>query len=136
MYSGIWCGKIVGINIDGKKLNHLKITDDLTLDAHNATSLKNMLNQLAESSRVEVVITLDDAVNRVEVAITLDDANIEYVRTYTYLRLIAFGDQTNIEIERMMMHGIDVCHLKRYSKSNSFRWQRRKKCSSRVSCHA
>ncbi|GBP79249.1 Craniofacial development protein 2 [Eumeta japonica] len=40
-----------GINIDGKKLNHLRFADDLVLITDNATTLQHMLQQLTEASR-------------------------------------------------------------------------------------
>ncbi|GBP17157.1 Putative uncharacterized transposon-derived protein F52C9.6 [Eumeta japonica] len=53
-----------GINIDGKKLNHLRFADSLVLITDNATTLQHMLQQLTEASRkVGQIIAFKDKTN-------------------------------------------------------------------------
>ncbi|GBP66503.1 Putative uncharacterized transposon-derived protein F52C9.6 [Eumeta japonica] len=85
-----------------------------------------MLQQLTEASR-KVGLTMNGSktkvmTNREEIAITVHDSNIEYVRTYTYLgQIIAFRDQTNIEIERRVANAWNrYWSLKEILKSEHF----------------
>ncbi|GBP91596.1 Putative uncharacterized transposon-derived protein F52C9.6 [Eumeta japonica] len=79
-----------GINIDGKKLNHLRFADDPVLITDNATTLQHMLQQLTEASR-------------------------------KVGQIIAFKDQTNIEIERRVANAWNrYWSLKEILKSEHF----------------
>ncbi|GBP87784.1 Putative uncharacterized transposon-derived protein F52C9.6 [Eumeta japonica] len=85
-----------------------------------------MLQQLTEASR-KVGLTVNGyktkvMTNREEIAMTVHDSNIEYVRTYTYLgQIIAFRDQTNIEIERRVANAWNrYWSLKEILKSEHF----------------
>lgn len=104
----------LGININGKKLNHLRFADDLVLITDNANTLQHMLQQLAEASKA-VGLTMNKSktkvmTNREEIPIKLDGEEIEYVKNYIYLgQLISFKDQTNAEVERRV-----ACAWKRY----------------------
>ncbi|GBP24718.1 Putative uncharacterized transposon-derived protein F52C9.6 [Eumeta japonica] len=109
-----------------QKLKHLRFADDLVLITDNATTLQHMLQQLTEASR-KVGLTMNGSktkvmTNREEIAITVHDSNNEYVRTYTYLgQIIAFRDQTNIEIERRVANAWNrYCSLKEILKSEHF----------------
>lgn len=103
-----------GININGRQLNHLRFADDLVLITDNAKTLQQMLQQLAEASRV-VGLTINRSktkvmTNREEILIKVDNEDIEYVKNYTYLgQLLSFRDRTDIEIESRV-----ACAWKRY----------------------
>ncbi|XP_050563541.1 LINE-1 retrotransposable element ORF2 protein [Spodoptera frugiperda] len=66
----------VGINIDGKKLNHLRFADDLVLTADNATTLQHMLQQLSEASRT-AGLTMNGSKTK-ETLIDIEIRAIEY----------------------------------------------------------
>src|ERR1700744_2591076 len=80
----------MGININGKFLNHLRFADDIILIAANLDQLQTMMNQLhQESSKISLKMNLsktkvmtnidDDAV------IKVGDDVIERVDSYIYL---------------------------------------------------
>ncbi|CAG4915287.1 unnamed protein product [Colias eurytheme] len=92
-----------GINVNGKKLNHLRFADDLILLSENQEGLKTMLTQLdRESRKVGLTMNLDKTklmTNNIKTPILLDSNQIEYVDEYTYLgQIIAPENQMQKEI--------------------------------------
>lgn len=92
-----------GININGKKLNHLRFADDLILLSENQEGLKIMLTQLdRESKKVGLTMNPDKTklmTNNTRTPILLDSNQIEYVDEYTYLgQIIAPANQMQKEI--------------------------------------
>lgn len=94
-----------GLNINGKRLHHLRFADDLILLAENPETLKTMLLDLDTQSRV-VGLTMNTQktklmTNSEKYEIEINGNNIEYVNEYEYLgQTISPYDQTNKEIDK------------------------------------
>ncbi|CAF4921267.1 unnamed protein product [Pieris macdunnoughi] len=95
----------VGININGRQLNHLRFADDLVIISDNAKTLQTMLQQLTEASKI-VGLSMNKSktkimTNRETIMIQIGGDAIEYVDHYVYLgQIISFNDQMDLEIER------------------------------------
>ncbi|CAK1582177.1 unnamed protein product [Parnassius mnemosyne] len=95
-----------GININGRRLNHLRFADDIVIFAETAKQLNDMLYSLdQESSKVGLDMNVSKTkimTNSLNVPINIKGNNIEYVINYIYLgKQISFMKTNNEdEVER------------------------------------
>lgn len=100
----------VGLNINGKKLNHLRFADDLVLLEENPAILEQMIQDLSRVSKdvgLEMNATKTKLMtNALEVDIQVNDKRLEFVNEYIYLgQTITFKDQTTKEINTRIAQG-------------------------------
>ena len=99
-----------GINIDGRKLTHLRFADDIVLISKTPQDLQGMLNDIARESR-KVGLKLNPEktkliTNGVKDPIKVGDTDITYSNEYVYLgQLISPDDNIIKEIERRIASG-------------------------------
>lgn len=91
-----------GINIDGRRLNHLRFADDIIIFAETAKHLQDMLSTLnQESENVGLQmnrIKTKVMTNSFKTPINLKGNTIEYVKSYIYLgKQISFRKNNNEE---------------------------------------
>lgn len=100
----------LGLNIDGRKLNHLRFADDIVLLEENPKALEKMIQALnTESSKVglKMNITKTKLMTNSEIRpIEIDGQKVEYVDEYCYLgQIISPKDQTTKEINKRIANG-------------------------------
>lgn len=94
-----------GLNILGRKLNHLRFADDLILVSDNPTDLKIMLEELdTQSKLVGLSMNMSKTKlmsNSAKAPIDVNGNEIEYMNEYVYLgQVISPEDQTDKELQR------------------------------------
>lgn len=94
-----------GININGRRLNHLRYADDLVLISHSAKEVQKMLNDLCNASKtVGLLINRKKTVamsNRIQEPLFTESQRITYVESFIYLGVRIFFDQDlMLEINR------------------------------------
>lgn len=100
----------LGLNIDGKKLSHLRFADDIVLFEENPNNLETMIQTLSnESTRVGLTMNTTKTkilTNSNHVDIQVEGHSLEYVKEYSYLgQLISFEDQMSKEIDLRIASG-------------------------------
>lgn len=94
-----------GINVDGTRLNHLRFADDIVVISNDINQLKDMLEELQETSKqigLKMNLNKTKIMTSEETAITIEGCTLEHVEEYIYLgHAIRLGkqNQTN-EISR------------------------------------
>ena len=81
-----------GLNINGRKLTHLRFADDIILISHNTEELQEMLDQMnyhcsqyglkINTKKTKVIVNTSATTNT---PITLDSSQLESVEEYIYL---------------------------------------------------
>lgn len=99
-----------GLNINGRKLNHLRFADDIVLFEENPETLRKMIQDLnKESEKIGLTMNIDKTkllTNSVNMEIKINNKPLECVDEYTYLgQLISHKDQTTKEINRRIANG-------------------------------
>lgn len=94
-----------GVNINGKRLHHLRYADDLVLISHDPKEVQNMLGDLCrESRKVGLVVNIQKTVamsNRTLYPFTIDHQSLKYVTNFIYLGVrISFDQDTMLEVNR------------------------------------
>ena len=95
----------MGINIDGKYLNHLRFAD-IILISHNMTDMKTMIKELNRESKkcgLKINITKTKILINKKVKhtkITLDGEDIEILNSYVYLGFSLQEVNKSSEIKR------------------------------------
>lgn len=95
-----------GININGRRLNHLRFADDIVIFAQTANQLQRMIDTLDyESGKVGLEINISKTkvmTNGPRIPIKMKENEIEYVKSYIYLgKQISFLKANNEdEVER------------------------------------
>lgn len=95
----------MGLNIDGRKITHLRFADDIVLFAKTSGDLNTMLNELAsESEKVGLKLNPDKTkvmTNGDKTSIRVNESQISYVEEYIYLgQIISPINNINKEIDR------------------------------------
>ncbi|CAF4930089.1 unnamed protein product [Pieris macdunnoughi] len=99
-----------GLNIDGRKLHHLRFADDIVLFEENPHKLGEMIQDLnKESEKVGLKMNTSKTKllsNSVPYEIKLNNQPLEYVEEYIYLgQIISLTDITTKEIKRRIANG-------------------------------
>lgn len=95
----------IGLNINGKRLNHLRFADDIILLTDDCVSLQTMVQQLTEESE-KVGLQMNTLktklmTNQQKDSVVVNGNTLEYVDEYIYLgQIISTEQQTSKEIER------------------------------------
>lgn len=100
----------MGLNIDGRRLSHLRFADDIVLFANTPEELTKMITELAaESEKVGLKINPEKTklmTNGEERTIKIGLTRVDYAQEFIYLgQLMAPYDNTNKEIERRISNG-------------------------------
>lgn len=100
----------LGINIDGRKLNHLRFADDIVLFEEDPHKLQMMIEDLnKESKKIGLTLNIDKTkllTNSIKTQIEIENQPLEYVDEYIYLgQIISHEDQTTREIKRRIANG-------------------------------
>ena len=77
-----------GINIDGKRLNHLRFADDIILISSGAGELESMLQELKEASQavgLKMNLQKTKIMSPKNMVVTIDNHTLEIVEEYVYL---------------------------------------------------
>ena len=118
-----------GININGKKLSHLRFADDLTLIEEDPEKLNQMLSQLdKEGSKVGLKINVGKTklmTNDIpDYIFKIGDEPVEYVQEFTYLgQLISFHERQDKEIAKRIQNAWkQFWRLKNYLVPRKSQW--------------
>ncbi|GBP28313.1 Retrovirus-related Pol polyprotein from type-1 retrotransposable element R2 [Eumeta japonica] len=115
-----------GLDIDGRKLNHLRFADDIILFEENPSKLQIMIEELNnESNKVGLSININKTkllTNSENQEISINNLPLEYVTEYTYLgQIISHKGQTTKEIKKRIANGWKrYWSLKEVMKSTEF----------------
>lgn len=100
----------LGLNIDGRKLNHLRFADDLVLLEESPKKLQEMIRTLnTESAKVGLKMNITKTklmTNSKMEPIDVEEQQLEYVDEYCYLgQIISPINQTTKEINKRIASG-------------------------------
>ncbi|GBP80081.1 Putative uncharacterized transposon-derived protein F52C9.6 [Eumeta japonica] len=100
----------LGLNINGARLNHLRLADDLVLLEEDPATIKQVMQSLANKSR-EVGLEINASktklmANSWDTDVMVDGNKIEYVKEYIYLgQILSPSDEMTKEINRRIVQG-------------------------------
>ena len=102
--------KAKGININGRKLNHLRFADDIALFSETIEELQEMINILNDAGRplglkINVSKTKIMSSEPEEDPVNINDEEVEYVEEFIYLgQIISFRNRQDKEISRRILN--------------------------------